>query len=423
MRPGWQIEPIMPAERHPVLQVLGHPNVRRFIAGRFFATLGHSLLHATIAWHLWKVSGSYAFLGWLGAVEFAPVIPVSLLAGAVADSHDRRQIVLLAQSVALLAAGALCFGSTQASAEVPLVLTTAFALAIASSFEHPAGSALLPTLVTRELFPAATIADGTARNLARVSGPVLMGAITRLASIPAAYAVATGLFALAVAVLFVVKAPRPAGGGRSVGIQSIREGIAFVRAQPVILSSMTLDMFAVIFAGATALLPVYADEILGVGEFGYGILSASMQVGTLLMAALLLVLPMIERPGRALLFSVLCFGLATILFGLSRSFALSIAAFMLAGMADQVSMVTRSVIIQLSTPDELRGRVNSVNMIFIGASNELGAAESGFLAALTSATFSVVAGGVACLGALSAIWVGVPSLHRYRLGGPTEPGR
>lgn len=405
-----------PAERHPVRQVLRLPNLRRFVLARFLATLGHSLLHATIAWHLWKVSGSYALLGWLGAVEFAPVIPASLLAGAVADSRDRRRIVLIAQGIALFGATVLCLGGAQPGAQVPLILATAFLLAIAAAFENPAGSALLPALVTRQLFPAATIVDGTARNLARVSGPVLMGAITRVASIPAAYAVAIGLFTLAVAVLSGVESPGRAGERKRVSIQAIREGIGFVRAQPVILSSMTLDMFAVIFAGATALLPVYADEILGVGEFGYGILSASMQLGTLLMAATLLVLPTIERPGRALLVSVLCFGLATILFGLSRSFPLSIAAFALAGMADQVSMVTRSVIIQLSTPDELRGRVNSVNMIFIGASNELGAAESGFLAALTSATFSVVAGGIACLGALSAIWVAVPSLRRYRLG-------
>ena len=156
---------------------------------------------------------------------------------------------------------------------------------------------------------------------------------------------------------------------------------------------MVLDMFAVVFAGATALLPIYADEILGVGEIGYGLLSASIQIGTVAMALVLLALPPIERAGRALLISVLFFGLATIIFGLSHSFPLSLAAFALAGMADQVSMTSRSVILQLSTPDSLRGRVNSVNMIFIGASNELGAAESGFLAAVTSATFSVVFGG------------------------------
>ncbi|MGE4608425.1 MAG: MFS transporter [Myxococcota bacterium] len=405
----------MPTERHATLQVLAIPNVRRFVTQRFFATLARSLLHATLAWHLWKASGSYAFLGWLGAVEFAPVIPASLVAGALADSWNRKAIMIISQAVAMLAACALWFGSANAAAEVPLVLVSAFALAMTTAFESPAGSALLPAMVPRELFQAATVVSSSVRNLAGVSGPVLMAAATKLAGIPAAYALTAGLFAVSIAALVLVVCPPIEGRRAKVDWESIREGIAFVRRHAVILSSITLDMFAVIFAGATALLPVYADEILDVGEWGYGILSASMQVGTLLMAALLLVAPPIRRPGRALLVSVLFFGVATIAFGLSRSFPVSVLAFLMAGMADQVSMVTRSVILQMSTPDALRGRVNSVNMIFIGASNELGAAESGFLAALTSATFSVVAGGAACLGVLATIWTGVPSLRRYRL--------
>lgn len=405
----------MPTERHATLQVLAIPNVRRFVTQRFFATLARSLLHATLAWHLWKASGSYAFLGWLGAVEFAPVIPASLVAGALADSWNRKAIMIISQAVAMLAACALWFGSANAAAEVPLVLVSAFALAMTTAFESPAGSALLPAMVPRELFQAATVVSSNVRNLAGVSGPVLMAAATKLAGIPAAYALTAGLFAVSIAALVRVVCPPIEGRRAKVDWESIREGIAFVRRHAVILSSITLDMFAVIFAGATALLPVYADEILDVGEWGYGILSASMQVGTLLMAALLLVAPPIRRPGRALLVSVLFFGVATIAFGLSRSFPVSVLAFLMAGMADQVSMVTRSVILQMSTPDALRGRVNSVNMIFIGASNELGAAESGFLAALTSATFSVVAGGAACLGVLATIWTGVPSLRRYRL--------
>lgn len=410
-------------ERHPTRQVLGLPNVRFFVTERFFGALAHSLLHATIAWHLWKASGSYALLGWLGAVEFAPVIPASLLAGALADAWDRRRIVLAAQAVAALGATALYFVSTSGSGVVPLVLVTAFALSLALAFENPAGSALLPALVPRQLFPVATVINANARNLARMSGPVLMGVAVKFGGIPSAYALTAGLYVCAILALLQVHAPAIVGAPGRVSLASIREGIRFARAQPVILGSMTLDMFAVIFAGATALLPVYADEILGVGEIGYGILSASMQVGTLLTAALLLIVPTIERPGRALLVSVLFFGLATILFGLSRSFPLSVIAFLVAGMADQISMVTRSIIIQLSTPDALRGRVNSLNMIFIGASNELGAAESGFLAALTSATFSVVAGGVACLGVLGAVTAWVPSLRSYRVGGdPTQAG-
>ena len=175
----------MPTERHATLQVLAIPNVRRFITQRFFATLARSLLHATLAWHLWKASGSYAFLGWLGAVEFAPVIPASLVAGALADSWDRKRIIIISQTVAMFAACALWFGSANAAAEIPLVLASAFALAMTTAFESPAGSALLPAMVPRELFQAATVVSSNVRNLAGVSGPVLMAAATQLAGIPA----------------------------------------------------------------------------------------------------------------------------------------------------------------------------------------------------------------------------------------------
>ena len=403
------------------LAVLRVGSVRAYLGSRFFSRLARSLLGATLAWHVWKLTGSYFWLGAIGFVEFLPVIPVSLYAGAFADNHERRSIVLATQAVSLLGALGLALAAGQAGLafEREIVLGAAFVLAVATSFENPAGASILPSLVPRELFASATVVSANARNVAGVSGPVLMGAITGSLGIAAAYAISALCLALSVGLLWRVRMPVFEWvGSRNVSLSAIREGIAFVRSQPAILGSMTLDMFAVIFAGATALLPVYADEILGVGAFGYGLLSASLQIGTMTMAVLLLVLPPIERPGRALIASVLVFGTSTIVFGLSRSFPLSLAAFIVAGMADQVSMVARSIILQLSTPDHLRGRVNSVNMVFIGASNELGSAESGFLAALTSATFSVVAGGVACLGILGVVNRRVPEIRAYRLGPP-----
>jgi hypothetical protein len=203
--------------------------------------------------------------------------------------------------------------------------------------------------------------------------------------------------------------------GQSVSWAAVREGISFVWQRQPVLGCMTLDLFAVIFAGVTALLPVFAKDILGTGPEGYGLLAGALQIGTFAMATLLVVLPPIRRPGRALLFAVLGFALATLLFGISRRFELSMAALILAGMADEISMVTRSTIIQLSTPDGLRGRVSAVNMVFIGASNELGSAESGFLAALTSATFSVLFGGAACLATLGIVTWRMPELRHFRL--------
>ncbi|MEM9174335.1 MAG: MFS transporter [Myxococcota bacterium] len=409
----------------PTRQAVAIPAVRVFLGAQFFSAFSRSLLQATIAWHLWKLTGSYFMLGVIGFVEFLPVIPISLFAGAFADAHDRKRIVLTTRSLTLSGALLLAMATGAASADVEtgIVIATAFALAFSSSFENPASSSILPNLVPRAIFPSATVVSANVRNVARMSGPVSMGALTAAFGIASAYQVTVACLAISLLLLSRVAVPRLAPEGRPrVSWVAVREGLVFVGDQKAILGSMTLDMFAVIFAGATAMLPVYADEILGVGEFGYGLLSASMQVGTLVMAVIMLWLPPFERPGRALLWAVLAFGLSTILFGLSRSFPLSVAAFVLAGMADQVSMVTRSVILQLSTPDALRGRVNSVGMIFIGASNELGAAESGFLAALTNATFSVVAGGFACLGALGLVNARMPELRRFEVSSGPGPG-
>ena len=405
----------MPDDHHPLRQVLALRDVRNFVIAGFFGGLGRSLLHATIHWHLWKLTESLFYLGLLGLVEFLPVIPVSLVAGAVADNRDRRKLVMNAQALSIACALVLALGSTRGEAEFVLLLAAAFVLAVAGCFQNPARSALLPSLVSRELFPTATVLNSNVRNVAAVSGPVAMGVIAAAAGISAAYLATAALLGLSVATLVFVRSPEIEGGGRPVTWASVREGISFVWQQKVILGSITLDMFAVVFASVTALLPVFATDLLGVDELGYGLLSASVQAGTVVMAVILLAIPPIVRPGRALLVSVFFFGLATIAFGLTRSFPLAVLALVLSGMADQVSMVSRSIILQLSTPDALRGRVNAVNMIFIGASNQLGAAESGFLASVTSATFSVVFGGLACLGVLAGVTAGIPALRSYRI--------
>jgi MFS family permease len=195
----------------------------------------------------------------------------------------------------------------------------------------------------------------------------------------------------------------------------IMEGVRFVLHHPVLLGAMALDMFAVIFAGAQALLPIYAEEILKVGSTGYGVLTSAQAVGAFLMSFVLMVLPPVERTGRLLILAVAGYGLATIVFGLSRSFPLSVAAYALTGATDQISVVMRQTTIQLATPDALRGRVSSVNQVFIGASNQLGMVESGLVAAVTNATFAVVSGGIGCLVTLAAITYWVPELWRYRV--------
>ncbi|MDG2051229.1 MAG: MFS transporter [Myxococcota bacterium] len=408
---------------HPTLQVLAQPAMRWFLAARFSLMFGRSLVAATLSYHVFIVSDSYAALGLLGLVEFLPVIPGSLVAGVVADRYDRRRILIVAAAISLLGTATLAYLTREQMDSMPAILTLALLLALVMSFARPANSALLPNLVPRAIFQNAAVVASSTVQLAFISGPIAMGFVVGPGGLAGAYAVAVVFYGLAL--LFLRALPRVAQPAHPSPISwtAVREGLSFVLRHQPILGAMTLDMLAVIFAGATALLPVYAEEILQVGPQGYGLLRSSIAIGAFSMAIVLMVIRPFQRPGRVLLFAVLVFGLATIVFGLSRSLTLSVIAFIAAGMADQVSVTTRSVILQMSTPDALRGRVNAVNFIFIGASNELGDAESGFLASLTSATFSVVAGGAACLGILAAVSLGMPQLRQYQPGrsDPSSP--
>jgi MFS family permease len=405
--------PIAEKER---LAALREPDFRRYLASRLCSATAMTGLRAAIGWHLFALTGSAFQLGLLGAVQFVPALGLSLVGGAFADAHDRRRIAQVTQLVALAGAALLAVTSALGQASGPLLFGVVFLVALAAAFEIPARAALLPQVVSRERFAAAVPIHSTAQAFAFMSGPALAGVTIGAAGVEAAYAGAAALSLAAVAGLSRLRTRAQDGERRAVSLRAIREGVAYVRSQPVLLGCMTLDMFAVIFAGASALLPVYAEEILRVGPQGFGILSASLEAGALLMSMALMLRPPIRSQGRVLLVAVAVFGLATIGFGLSRSFWLSVGLYVLAGMADQVSVVMRSTIIQLTTPDALRGRVASINNIFIGASNQLGAMESGFVAALTTATFAVVSGGLACLAVAGVIAARVPALRRYRLG-------
>jgi MFS family permease len=385
-----------------------------YLASRFSSATAMMMLRAAIAWHVFALSHSAFHLGLIGLVQFVPVVTLMLVGGAVADRYDRRKVMMLAQTIPLLCAVGLFAATRSGVTTLVMLYAVVFLGSVAWSFDSPSRAALLPTLVSREDFPRAVTIASTNQALAFTTGPAVGGWVIATAGIAAVYAVQALLIAAALATLWFLRSRRQQAAGTPVSLRAIAEGLRFVRRQPVVLGCMTLDMLAVIFGGAAALLPIYATEILRVGATGYGLLTSSLEMGALAMAFLLTLLPPIERAGRALLAAVAAFGTATIVFGLSRSFPFSVAAYMVVGMADQVSVVMRSTAIQLSTPDALRGRVSGVNMIFIGASNQLGAAESGFVAALTTPTFSVVSGGVACLAVLAVVAVKVPALRRYR---------
>jgi MFS family permease len=402
----------------PALAVFRTAPFRWFLASRFFSGTATTLLRAAIAWHVNHLApeGEAAFyLGLLGLVQFLPVLPLSLVAGAVADAVDRRRLIQIAQAVPLLCSLWLLHATLAGTVGLTLLFSLVAVSAVAWVFESPARASILPAIVPRALFPRAVTVMSTAIWLAFSTGPLLMGFAVHRAGLAAPYALHGALVFLSLVSL--VRLPAlPASSGARITWQAIREGMVFVWRNPVVLGCMTLDMFAVILGGATALLPIYASDILRVGAQGYGLLSGSLELGALAMSALLVFLPTIRRAGPALLVAVSLYGIATIGFGLSTWFPLSVAIYMAVGMADAVSVVLRGTVIQLATPDELRGRVSSLNFIFIGASNQLGAAESGFLASLTSPQFAVVFGGLGCLAVVGLVAWRLPELRRYRIG-------
>jgi MFS family permease len=374
-----------------------------------------TLIQAAVAWQVYAISNSALQLGLIGLVRFAPALGMSLIGGAVADSYNRRNIILISQFVPLTVAVVMLAAIAGDRVTLALLYTVVLVTGLASAFEQPARQAILPAIVPPYLFARAVAINSTMQALAFATGPTVAGAAIASFGVAAAY-IAYGAFVL-LSMTAMLWVPAVRSSTRSgVGWNAIREGLHFVWSRPVLLGAMTLDMFAVIFGGARALLPIYATDILHAGAFGYGLLYAASEVGALVTSILLLMLPSIDRIGRALLISVAAYGIATMAFGISRSFLLSLIAFTAVGMADQVSVITRTMTIQFLTPDELRGRVSAVNSIFISASNQLGAVESGFVAALTNATFSVVSGGLGCLAVVGIVAARVPALRNYRIG-------
>lgn len=377
-----------------------------------------TLLRSTVYWHVFQLTRSEAALGTIGLVQFLPALAFTLVGGMVADAYDRRRVMRLAQIPYLASAAFLFLATREGTISVPWIYAVVFSNALAFAFDSPARQALLPSLVTPEAFPRAVVFASTGMALALASGPALGGLLIGFAGVESAYAAYAVLVALNLLGLSFVRPVREPAERRAPSWQAVREGLAFLRRSPVVLACMALDMFAVILGGATALLPVFATEILDVGAKRYGLLTSSLEIGALGTSLLLLARRPIERAGPALLASVAVYGLATIGFGLSRTYWLSVALYMLVGAADQVSVVLRQTAIQMNTPDALRGRVSAVNMIFINASNQLGAAESGYLAALTSAPFAVVAGGIGCLLVVALTARFVPALRSYRIHQP-----
>jgi MFS family permease len=395
-----------------LLAILRLGSFREYALSRGANGLATGLLQALILWQVYAISGSALSLGIVGLVAFIAALVSSLIGGALVDSYDRRTILLVAQLVPGL--GSLVMLAAMASGAVSLQLIYGLVMVtgIAASLEFPARQAILPAVVPRHLFARTLTVNSATSSLTSVTGPAISGVLIAIGGVGPAYAAHVVLVAIAMLSLLPLHVHSKGGGGR-LEMNAVREGLAYVWHRPILLGAMALDMFAVLFGGARALLPVYAVDVLHADALGYGVLSASLEAGTLMMALVLLMLPIPRRTGRLLLIAVALFGMATVVFGFSTWLALSVVAYAMVGMADQVSMVMRHTMIQVNTPDVLRGRVTGVSSIFISASNELGALESGLVAAATGAVFAVVSGGLACLLVVALIAWKVPSLRRY----------
>jgi MFS family permease len=368
------------------------------------------LLQALILWQVYAISDSPLSLGVVGLVAFVSAFVSSLIGGVIVDSYDRRTILFAAQLVPGVSSVVMLVAIATGTVGLEMVFVLVFVTGVAASLEFPARQAILPDVVPRRLFTRALTVNSASSSLTSVTGPALGGLLIATGGVGAAYVGHVVLIGVAIVSLVPLRLKNHRGGGR-VQWSALREGMAFVRHRPALLGAMTLDMFAVLFGGARALLPVFAIAVLHADAVGYGLLSASLEAGTLLMALLLVMLPIPRKTGRWLLLAVAAFGLATVLFGISPALPLSIVAYAMVGMADQVSMVMRQTMIQLRTPDALRGRVTGLSSIFISASNELGALESGLVAAAAGAVFAVVSGGLACLIVVAVIAWRVPALR------------
>jgi MFS family permease len=319
-----------------------------------------------------------------------------LVAGQVADRYDRRRLLQICQAVEGLAAGALAVGSAAGWVTKEFILVAVFVFGIGRAFDAPTQQTVLPAVVPAALFPRAVAASASTTQIATVTGPAIGGLLYAFgATVP--YTTCCMLYLASVVLLAFVRIQALGARRSPINLAAFFAGIAYIRRNPIVLGVISLDLFAVLLGGTTALLPIFADEVFHTGPEGLGILRASPAIGALAITALLTTAPLTRRVGRIMFASVACFGLATIVFALSRSFALSMAALAALGAADAVSVVIRMTLVQIETPDEMRGRVNAVNSLFSGTSNQLGDFRAGVMAAWLGAIPAVLVGGVGIL--------------------------
>jgi MFS family permease len=407
------------ADRYAVLRIR---DFRLYLCGRFIASLGQQMLGMAVGWELYERTHSSLALGMVGLAQITPMLLLTLAAGHLADQRERRSIIL--GSELLTVAG--CAGLTLVSLHhFPVVWTYLFLLigGVARAFLWPASGAFLPQIVPRALFADAVTWNSGSYELSAALGPALGGALiawTHGATI--IYALNAAAALICVGMIWMVRSRPSAPAKREkMTFASLRMGFSFVVTNKIVLGTISLDLFAVLLGGATALLPVYAKDILHVNAIHLGCLQAALPIGSVTMALFLAHRPPMEHAGRNMLWAVAGFGLATIVFGFSNSFWLSLAMMFACGALDNVSVVVRHTLLQILTPDEMRGRVSAVNSLFIGSSNEFGSFESGLVASWMGPIFAVVSGGVGTILVVVATALIWPEIRRFGRLDAAEP--
>ena len=381
--------------RSPAMQALAHPDFARYAFARLFATLSWQMMDVLLGWQMWRLTGNVLYLGYIGLAQFLPFFALLLPGGQLADRLDRRVIIACSYSLELAGAIALLAVTLKGAASVRVCFVVAVLLGIARAFWAPAGQAMTPNLVPKTLLPGAISVNTVLFQAGTICGPPIAGLMVQF-GYTQAYALVVALLIVTVLLVIGVR-PVRAQATTEWRWHQVLDGFVFVWRKKPVLGAISLDLFAVLFGGAVALLPVFADQILKVGSVGLGLLRAAPGVGAATVAIWLGLHPIQRHAGRWMFGGVAAFGICTVTFGLSTSFWLSLALLAIAGAGDMVSVFVRGMLVQLETPDAIRGRVSAVNSMFIGASNELGGFESGLTASWFGTIRSVVFGGIGTL--------------------------
>ena len=376
--------------------IFQHRSFVLFWLSRVCASLAVQMQALAVGWQIYNLTNSPFDLGLVGLAQFLPLVSLMLVAGQVADRYDRRVIVQVSVAVTGLSMAVLAVGTAAGWVNRDLILATILVFGSARAFQSPTTAALLPAVVPPALLSRAVAASSSTNQIAIIAGPALGGALY-VVSPPAVYALSAVLFLLASLLLWPIKLAAQSPRREPVTFELVFAGIVYIWRNPVILGAISLDLFAVLLGGATALLPIFARDIFGTCPMGLGLLQMAPALGALAMSIPLSRWPMRGRVGPMLFATVAGFGCATIVFGLSRSFALTMAALAVYGATDMISVVIRDTLIQVGTPDLMRGRVSAVHSLFVGTSNQLGQFRAGVTAGWFGAVPAVVIGGGATL--------------------------